>query len=189
MTKKTKHYVNNKDFHAAIVDYQKICAQHKRKKLSPPIIPNYIGVCIDKICRKLALRQNFIRYTFNEEMVEDGILHCIAAVDNFKTKYTNPFAYFTSIAWNAFIRRIDEETGQNYRKHKNLEDMFIISDEFYAVLGVNNGRSTSDNEGLNRHYEVIRKFEDKLARKKEKTRQAGLQKKKPITSKKVTSKE
>lgn len=184
MSKKTKHYVNNKDFYQALLDYEKLCKAAEKKKQAPPSIPNYIGVCIEMICQKLSMKGNFIRYTFRDEMIEDGVLHCIAAVGNYNTKYSNPFAYFTSIAWHAFVKRIELESQQNYINHKNLENLMVLSDEFYTELGggqqsVSGGKATSDtSDGLQRHYEVIRKFEEKMARKKEKTRQASLQKKK-----------
>lgn len=188
ISKKPKHYVNNKDFFNALVEYQKICRRCKRKGEPYPQIPNYIGVCIDMICKKLSMKFNFIRYTFIEEMIGDGIENCCAAVDNYDSKRSNnPFSYFTTIAWNAFIRRIDKETTQNYTKHKNLENMLVLSDEYYSELGASEysmsggkaesgGSANADNEGLQRHYDVIRNFEAKAARKKEKNRQSALNK-------------
>lgn len=206
--KKAKHYVNNKDFFLAIVEYQALCKVLREQGKPLPSIPNYIGVCIDMICKKLSLKINFIRYTYLEEMIDDGIMNCCAAVDNFKPEVSNnPFSYFTSVAWNAYIHRIEKETAQNYTKHKNLENMMVLSDEFYSELGsseytMSGGRSTSeygisgtskaDNEGLQRHYDVIRNFEAKQARKKEKTRQATLNKlknSKPIISKRKSRSE
>lgn len=199
--KKQKHYVNNKDFYAALIEYQKVCRRHKRLGQAYPQIPNYIGLCIDMICKKLSLKFNFIRYTFIEEMIGDGIENCCAAVDNYDPKRSNnPFSYFTTIAWNAFLRRIDKETTQNYTKHKNLENMMVLSDEFYSELGASEytmsggkaemstsgGATKADNEGLQRHYDVIRNFEAKQARKKEKNRQSSLNKLK--SKKKIISK-
>jgi hypothetical protein len=179
--KKTKHYVNNKDFYQALVDYKKLCKRCIRTKQPLPQIPKYIGECIQMICKKLSAKWNFGRYTplYLEEMVEDGILQCIAAVDNFKSEASNnPFAYFTTIAWNAFVRRIEQENAQNYTKHKNLENLFVLSDEFYSEMDnrVQNNQPINENDGLQRHYDVIRNFEAKISRKKEKTRQSGLQK-------------
>lgn len=208
MVKKNKNYVNNKDFFNALVEYQVICRECRRTGKSLPQIPNYIGVCIEMICKKLSLKINFIRYSFREELIGDGIENCCAAVDNFSPdKSDNPFSYFTSIAWHAFIRRIEKESTQNYTKHKNLENMFVLSDEFYSELGASEytmssgkaeglnqtmaGASRADNEGLQRHYDVIRNYEAKQARKKEKNRQAALNKlktKKTIPSKSRTRK-
>lgn len=202
--KKPKHYVNNKDFFKALVDYQDVCKEHKLQgKPSLPQIPNYVGICIDMICKKLSMKFNFIRYTYIEEMISDGIENCCAAVDNYDPKRSNnPFSYFTTIAWHAFIRRIDKETTQNYTKHKNLENMMVLSDEFYSELGASeytmsggkvdgSSPAKADNEGIQRHYDVIRNFEEKQIRKKEKNRQSALNKlksKKLIISKTHTRK-
>lgn len=191
--KRTKHYVNNKDFFDAIVVYKDQCEAAKKASKPLPQVPRYIGECIQMICRKLSVKWNFASYTFVEEMVDDGILHCCAAVDNFNPKASqNPFSYFTTIAWHAFIRRIEMETTQNAIKHLNLEELFVISDEFYAEIGSPNSQTSSkpsaENDGLQRHYDVIRNFEAKIARRKEKTRQNSLQKGKAITSKKKVRK-
>jgi hypothetical protein len=195
--KKPKHYVNNKDFHKALQEYHKICSDLRKKNKALPQIPEYIGVCINMICEKLGMKYNFIRYTFLEEMKGDARENCCAAVDNYNPdRSNNPFSYFTTIAWNAFVRRIEREGAQNYTKHKNLENMMVLSDEFYSELGaseysMSGGKAEgpaagSDNEGLQRHYDVIRNFEAKQARKKEKNRQTTLKKSKPIISKKHT---
>lgn len=192
--KRTKHYVNNKDFFEALVAYQDHCRNLKEQGKPLPQVPRYIGECIQMICRKLSVKWNFGKYTFLEEMVEDGILHCCAAVDNFNPKASqNPFSYFTTIAWHAFVRRIEMETTQNAIKHLNLEELFVLSEEFYSELGApqqqtSASKPSAENDGLQRHYDVIRNFEAKLARRKEKARQNSLQKGKTITSKKPVRK-
>lgn len=192
--KRTKHYVNNKDFFDALVIYKDQCTAAARASKPLPQVPRYIGECIQMICRKLSVKWNFASYTFVEEMIDDGILHCCAAVDNFNPKASqNPFSYFTTIAWHAFVRRIEMETTQNAIKHLNLEELFVLSEEFYNELGAPGSQTSAskpsaENDGLQRHYDVIRNFEAKLARRKEKTRQNSLQKGKPITSKKKVRK-
>lgn len=183
---KKKHYVNNRDFHQALLNYHKECAEAVKKGEPLPVIPDYIGVCINMICNKLSLKVNFVRYSFLDEMIGEAVMHCIAAVSKFNPKFNNPFAYFTSIAWNAFLRKIEEETSQNYTKHKNMEGLFILSDEFYSEMDDigTDGRVANQSiqsDGLQKHYQVIQNFEDKQARKKEKNRQASLRKRKTIT--------
>jgi hypothetical protein len=40
-------------------------------------------------------------------MIGKGLEDCVAAIDHFDTdKYTKPHAYFTMIAWRAFVRVI-----------------------------------------------------------------------------------
>ena len=49
-TKKPKHYVNNADFLAALVEYKRLCDEAKKNKKPDPQIPNYIGECFFKDC-------------------------------------------------------------------------------------------------------------------------------------------
>ena len=47
--KKSEHYVNNKEFLAAMVEYRKSVNKAKREKKEKPPVPNYIGECCLKI--------------------------------------------------------------------------------------------------------------------------------------------
>ena len=96
-----KHYVNNKDFYEAIIAYKAVLVENPSAR-----IPNYIGECIMKICERLSTNRNFIGYSFRDEMVADGIENCIYAVPLFNPEKTsNPFGYFTQIAWSRRISR------------------------------------------------------------------------------------
>lgn len=167
--RKKVHYVNNKDLYAAMVDYKdrmnKAAAEGKRL----PQVPNYVGTCFLMICNKLATKPNFANYSYREEMIADGIENCVAAAHSFDpAKSNNPFAYFTQIAWNAFIRRIQKEKKQSYVKHKNFEHMNIFGD---LAEEVNTG------EKIHNEYseELIRNFEEKLVKNSKKTK-VGIEK-------------
>lgn len=160
MTVKTKrHYVNNKDFFEAIVVYK------QRLKDNPEArVPDYIGQCIMAICTKLSTKPNFYGYSFRDEMIADGIENCIGAVDGFNPeKSNNPFAYFTQIAWNAFIRRITKEKKQQYIKHKNMVNSMLIAElddsSFMTIAGKNSQYNDITNE-------IISSFENKLTKPK-----------------------
>jgi len=50
--------------------------------------------------------------------------------DNFDPeKSSNPFSYFTTIIWYAFLRRLDKEKKQSYIKGKLIRDTTIESFE------------------------------------------------------------
>jgi DNA-directed RNA polymerase specialized sigma24 family protein len=168
---KPKNYVNNRDFYEDLKRYKKAVRKAKREKTDPPRISAYIGECIYLINNKLAKKYNFVSYTWLDEMVSDGIENCIMSVDNFdEKKSTNPFAYFTQIAWNAFIRRIAKEKKQQYIKHKNMQNVLDV-DLFLAELGVN-----SQNNDY-RSDEVIKSFEEReTTKKKKKTKKKGVEK-------------
>jgi hypothetical protein len=63
-TKKPKHYVNNADFLAALVEYKRLCDEAKKNEKPDPQIPNYIGECFLKIADHLSRKPNFISYSF-----------------------------------------------------------------------------------------------------------------------------
>ncbi len=165
MTKATKHYVNNADFLAALIEYKKKCDEAKKNSKSEPQIPNYIGECFLKIAEHLSRKPNFISYSFRDEMIADGIENCLMYFRNFDPdKSKNPFAYFTQIIYYAFLRRIMKEKKQLYVKYKATEQYGIL-DEFELL---------EDSEGNTRQFELyenisefIHTFEENKRKKKE----------------------
>tara|TARA_A100001015_G_scaffold141809_1_gene157396 strand:+ start:795 stop:1337 length:543 start_codon:yes stop_codon:yes gene_type:complete len=123
---KKPHYVNNKEFLAAMVEWNKKRNLAKDFGVDPPPITNYIGECFLKIATHLSYRPNFINYTYREEMISDGIENCLQYVHNFNPeKSDNPFAYFTQIIYYAFLRRIQKEKKQAHVKNKMIENMNV----------------------------------------------------------------
>src|ERR1700739_2701135 len=121
--KKPVHYVNNKQLHATFLEYYNKRLANESAGLPPPKIPNYIGEAFMLICTKLAFKFNFINYSYRDEMIGDAIENCVMAVNGFDpVRFSNPFAYYTQIAWNAFIRRIEREKKQAYVKYKNIHN-------------------------------------------------------------------
>lgn len=111
---KSTHYVSREDFYNALVERKKQIADG----LNPPIT-NYIGECLLKIANGLAAKWNFRDYTYKEEMVSDGVIHCLRYVDKFDPqKSTNPFSYFTQAMYYMFVNRIRAEKTEQYVKYK-----------------------------------------------------------------------
>jgi hypothetical protein len=163
-----RHYVNNKTLYENMVKYKESLYIAKLQNKSKPRIPEYVGECILLICNRLSFKPNFINYTYKDDMIADGIENCIMAVDNFNPdKSDNPFAYFTQIAFNAFLRRIAKEKKQTYIKHKNFEFMFSL-DEVDMSLNDKHQMTKIVNEFSN---EIINSFEEKnmIAKQKKKT--------------------
>ena len=132
--KKKVHYVDNKQFLAAIVERKEQIREAESVGEPKPQISNYLGECILKIANHLSYRPNFINYTYKEEMISDGIENSLQYIDNFDPeKSKNPFAYFTQIIYYAFIRRIAKEKKQQKIKDKmlkrsNISDMIAVMD-------------------------------------------------------------
>ena len=120
--KRSEHYVNNKEFLAALIAYREEREIAEAKGLPKPIIPRYIGECFLKIATHLSFKPNFVNYMFKDDMVSDGIENCVQYIHNFNPeKSQNPFAYFTQIIHYAFLRRIQREKRQLDIKNKILE--------------------------------------------------------------------
>ena len=117
--KEKPHYVDNKKFLEAMIEYRDRCEKAKNRNRKKPEVTNYIGECFLKIANHLSFRPNFINYTFRDDMISDGIENCLQYMDNFSPdKSKNPFAYFTQIIYYAFIRRIQKEKKQIQIKSK-----------------------------------------------------------------------
>ena len=69
MKKKSEHYVDNKQFLQAMIEYKKSCVLAESKNELKPPVSNYIGECFLKIANHLSYRPNFINYTYKEEMI------------------------------------------------------------------------------------------------------------------------
>jgi len=168
-TTKKEHYVNNKEFLAAMVEYTKNVNKAKRKKEPKPPVTDYIGSCFLKIANHLSYRPNFINYTFRDDMISDGIENCLQYLDNFNPKKSNnPFAYFTQIIYYAFIRRIQKEKKQVTIKNR------LITESNYDDMTLQPGE---DREFKNQFTEFLKKnmsvdeqqkIADDLAKKKKK---------------------
>ena len=125
---KKPHYVDNKVFLEAMLDWKDLVNEADAEGDQIPPIPEYIGECFYKIATHLSYRPNFINYTYREEMIGDGIENCIQYAKNFNPeKSKNPFAYFTQIIYYAFIRRIQKEKKQQSIKEKLLKESNIES--------------------------------------------------------------
>ena len=150
-----KHYVNNKEFSQAVVDYCVTVEQSKNNNEQLPIVPDYIAKCFLKIAEGLSYKSNFIRYTYREEMVMDAIENWLKAIKNYnieaatRTGNPNAFAYFTQISWYAFLRRIAKE-----KKQQDIKMKYIKSSGIEEYIDDPSGDGTSNT--------VVRNFVDTL---------------------------
>lgn len=105
-------------------------------------ITDALAHMINKIAHKLSYAPNFINYTYRDEMVGDAIVRMMKAL--IAKKYThnkgsNPFSYFTKIAFNAFRNRIKKEKYTHEILQKYQEEVIMNSE--YANLIKNNKTS------------------------------------------------
>lgn len=105
---KPAHYVSGKDLKQQIKDYY---AMGKDEK-----IPDLLGENVFKIAKGLSFAPNFINYSYKDDMIGDAIVKMFSALQQHKFNVEsdfNPFSYFTTIAYHAFINRIKKE-----KKHR-----------------------------------------------------------------------
>ncbi len=130
-----EHYVNNKEFLVALIEYRKAVDKAEKQKKEKPPVTKYIGECFLKIAQHLSYRPNFINYTYKHDMISDGIENCLMYIHNFNPdKSQNPFAYFTQIIYYAFLRRIQKEKKQTELKQKLIGEM-MMSDAITTLEG------------------------------------------------------
>lgn len=99
--KKKEFYVNPKDFYNQIKFYY-----------DTGQLDDVLAESINKIATGLSYATNFINYTYKDEMVGDAVVKMFTALKHKKfniESHSNPFSYFTTIAYHAFINRIKKE--------------------------------------------------------------------------------
>lgn len=110
--------------------------------------------------------------SFKEEMQSDAIENCCNYFENFDpNKSSNPFSYFTQIAWYAFLRRIAKEKDQMYIKYKVTENFGVLDEA--EILELSNGES-QQLELYDNMYDFIKQYEDNKIKKKE-SKKKGLE--------------
>lgn len=166
------HYISNKEFTAAIVDYIISCDTAEAEGKEAPQIPDGIARQFIALANKLGSRYNFAGYTFRDEMVSSAIFACCAKIRKFNILIgSNAFAYFTNVCWRAMVDVINHEEKMSYIKAKSFEfvdyedslDANDISD-FAEFSGSVNGEYTP--------YFDVADYESKMKAQKDKAKSA-----------------
>jgi hypothetical protein len=163
------HYVNNKEFTNAVIEYCTVVQKCRKEDTPEPMVTNYLAESLLKINERLSHKSNFVRYTYREEMVMDGVENCLKALANFDpTAATrggtpNAFGYFTQISWFAFLRRIQKEKRQQDLKlrfiaESGLDEFMIDPDEDPEVAKV----VQNFVDGLRRRIDEVKSKDEKF---------------------------
>lgn len=119
------NYINNKDFYAALKEYQGECRALTEQGLPTKVIPRYIGECFIKLAQNYSNKHRFRNYSYVEDMEAAAIEICMKKVMVFDAeKYSNPFAYFTTCVHNAFLDVMARERKQQEVRRK----AFLLSE-------------------------------------------------------------
>lgn len=121
LTKDSPHYVNNKEFTAALDAYSRKCRAAIEADEPRPVMNRYLGDCIIRMSTRLSLKSNFVGYPYRDEMVQDAILAAVKYAYRFNgDRYNNGFAFVTQILFSHMVQRIKKE------KKKYLLDLKLI---------------------------------------------------------------
>lgn len=140
--KKTEFYVDPEELKQELINFYKTeeCSRE-------------LGDMIHKIAHGLSYSSNFINYTYRDEMVGDALVKMYTAVTNKKFNVEsehNPFSYFTTIAFHAFINRIKKEkkhteTLNQYKEKIYEQEMLDSTDGMIYIKPMSDDIDLSDN--------------------------------------------
>jgi DNA-directed RNA polymerase specialized sigma24 family protein len=114
-------------------------------------IPSDLADMIQKIATRLGYANNFINYSYKEEMIGDAIIKMITAVtrQRFKCKSGyNPFSYFTKVAYRAFQNRIKKEKKEHDTIHRYQNEVYTLLTESGQIPSQKNTKLDTDNLSL-----------------------------------------
>ena len=171
MAKLNEHYIDNKAFLKALTEFRSACFKAKKRGRKGPPIPEFVGECFLKIATHLSYRPNFINYTFREDMVSDGVENCLMYMHNFNPrKSKNPFGYFTSVIYYAFVRRIQRERKHTYLKYKLIENAIVSGTTQTSPDGAGHFHIDTELLSFENVQEFIRKFDEYTDKRRDRRR-------------------
>lgn len=161
-----RDYVSNPLLFAALLEYL------KEKQINVDTQPSdYIVRAIMLICQRRLNSFNFVKYDFKDEMLSDAYMDCFRDLTKFNPdKSQNPFAYFTTIADNAFIRRIKIEKLQLYTKYTMIDEVILFEEQGTNI------QQYGDSEESRLKDEFMQKYEQSQRDAKERSRLKKIEK-------------
>ena len=133
---KKKIYIVPKEFDDAIMKYYETGD-----------LTNQLAEMVDKIAQKLAYAPNFINYSYRSDMVGDAIIKMMKALIGKKyqhNKGSNPFSYFTRIAFNAYRNRIKVEKRNQEIHERYKEELMMFSEQYNTIVKNKNIKINND---------------------------------------------
>jgi len=129
---KADYYISPKEFKESL-----------KRFYDTDVLTDDLAENVKKIAYGLSYNSNFINYTYKDDMIGDALIKMYSALSRKKYSFdteSNPFSYFTTIAFNAFINRIKKEkrhheAEKNYRE-KLYEDIMTDPENGGAYIYV-----------------------------------------------------
>jgi DNA-directed RNA polymerase specialized sigma24 family protein len=113
---------------------------------------------VQKIATRLGYAQNFINYSYKEEMIGDAIIKMVTALTRHRfmcgSGY-NPFSYFTKVAYRAFQNRIKKEKKEHDTIHRYQNEVYTLLEESGQIPYQKNQRGCGDDENETAYTEPV----------------------------------
>jgi hypothetical protein len=117
------------------------------------VLQSELADMVQKIGTRLGYAQNFINYSYKEEMIGDAIIKMMTALTRKRFKCDsgyNPFSYFTKVAYRAFQNRIKKEKKEHDTIHRYQAEVYELLTESGQIPSQKNVRREDDGSD---HYD------------------------------------
>lgn len=109
-------------------------------------------------------------------MIDDGVENCIRYLDSFNPDVTkNPFSYFTTTCYYAFIRRIEIEDEEMAKKYKYTLESAVLQ-ELCDHSGMDDTDQIQVEVSMQNMEEFVKAYDAKIAARKENARKKQVEK-------------
>jgi hypothetical protein len=125
---------------------------------STGVLSNELADMVQKIATRLGYANNFINYSYKEEMIGDAIIKMMTALTRKRFKCSsgfNPFSYFTKVAYRAFQNRIKKEKKEHDTIRRYQEDVYSLLTENGQLPAKKNTHNEFTNEGADHFNSTI----------------------------------
>jgi hypothetical protein len=127
-------------------------------------LENSLADMIQKIGTRLGYAQNFINYSYKQEMIGDAIIKMMTALTRHRFKCDsgyNPFSYFTKVAYRAFQNRIKKEKKEHDTIHRYQNEVYsLLMESGQMPTRKNSSRLDDENESYYIENEVVNEVEE-----------------------------
>ena len=121
-----ENYVDKEKLHDALCKHIEKVKEAEKNGLEPPVANNYIGQAIILIATNIATKFNFKTYTWKDEMIGDGILAAVKAINKYDPERSqNPYGFFSQAIWWSFQARIKIEKAKLNNQYEMMKDVLL----------------------------------------------------------------
>lgn len=148
--RKKVNYLSNKEIMPEILEYIRTGRASER----------YAWI-VFTIAQRLATKPNFTNYTWKDDMISHAVSTCLKYSKNFDSeKYDNPFAYLTTICYNAFQAYLNTQKKHRIIKDKCYNKKDMLKDDPYSAIDYRELNKWDEIVTGQLNYKILYKIED-----------------------------